>query len=68
MILQFKNPRLCLAEILIFSLLVSQALLIFTSASKSSKAANLFRSQHEIALYPLPRLIFEIEPLHMKSM
>jgi hypothetical protein len=45
-----------LAEILIFSLIVSQALLISTSASKSSKLQTYLRSEHDIALYHLPRL------------
>jgi hypothetical protein len=30
------------------------------------KLQTLLRPQHEIALYPVPHLILEIEPLHMK--
>jgi hypothetical protein len=37
-----QNNLDCLAEVFIFSVIVSQALLISTSVSKSSKAANLF--------------------------
>jgi hypothetical protein len=38
----FRYPRLSLAEVLMFSLILSQALLMSKLSSKLSKAANLF--------------------------
>jgi hypothetical protein len=38
----FSYPRLSLGEVLIFSLILSQALLMLDLSSKFSKAANLF--------------------------
>jgi hypothetical protein len=40
----FRYPRLSLAEVFIFSLILSQALLMLKLSSKQSKAANLFEN------------------------
>jgi hypothetical protein len=47
-----------LAEILISSLIVSQALLISTSVSKSSKAANLSQTSTQYYSVPSPSFNF----------
>ena len=41
-LLEACRPRLSLAKVLIFSLMISQALFMSSSTSKFSKAANLF--------------------------
>jgi hypothetical protein len=53
-----RNNLDSLAEMFIFSLIVSQALLISTSVSKFSKAQTRLRFQHDTALYHLPSLIY----------
>jgi hypothetical protein len=56
MLLQFKIPRFFLAEIFIFPLIDSQTLLISTYESRSFKAAKLFETSTDIALYSVPHL------------
>jgi hypothetical protein len=41
-----------MAEILIFSVIISQALLLSTSVSKSSKAVNLFETPTQFCYLP----------------